>query len=528
MDIKDLIKKRCFYLFSSSMKDKKDEWIEEALISDEKDVYLVLPEVELFLQSWKNVRDMIRKNYYFHGVYQLGSVFQNTMIKLALIHLSKDESQNVMIGIFNGPVYDKKDTKFIKEKMSTGEEFLLPEKYSDVFQEYISYIESWENKRIYIEVAKNDVMELKSISMNEFEVDKCYPHYYTEKAIAVRRFLSNEKIVRLKNVADIFMPHPNRDKAIQGKRITIPDLKYPFESNKVQVKNVSNVVLQKNDIIIPTISTKREIPYLFPGCEEEIYASWNMAVIRCKDILPEYLCLYLFSDTAQQVMDSLPSGATLNRITGATLREMPVILPTLSEQKYKLDYMILIGENVRHYGTPQANRLYSYLEKVNENTKIEEVEKVEDILNIELAHKIKMHNTEQLSVFLSGDLAELNTCFRGKAYKATLILAGSILEAVLIDWLSELHHKNYFEEDYEITDRNGRAKRADLIDYINEIKYIEKPNWMEEASKAHEIRKKRNLVHAKLCLKSDEINEAVCREVIGYLEDVIKTRGVEQ
>ena len=51
---------------------------------------------------------------------------------------------------------------------------------------------------------------------------------------------------------------------------------------------------------------------------------------------------------------------------------------------------------------------------------------------------------------------------------------------------------------------------------------------MEEASKAHEIRKKRNLVHAKLCLKSDEINEAVCREVIGYLEDVIKTRGVEQ
>ena len=107
-------------------------------------------------------------------------------------------------------------------------------------------------------------------------------------------------------------------------------------------------------------------------------------------------------------------------------------------------------------------------------------------------------------------------------------MAGSILEAVLIDWLSELHHRDYFEEDYEVTDRNGRTKRADLIDYINEIKYIEKHYWMEEASKAHEIRKKRNLVHAKLCLKSDEINEGVCREVIGYLEDVIKTRGVEQ
>ena len=34
-------------------------------------------------------------------------------------------------------------------------------------------------------------------------------------------------------------------------------------------------------------------------------------------------------------------------------------------------------------------------------------------------------------------LKELNICFKNKAYKAALILAGSILEAVLIDWLSE-------------------------------------------------------------------------------------------
>jgi hypothetical protein len=48
---------------------------------------------------------------------------------------------------------------------------------------------------------------------------------------------------------------------------------------------------------------------------------------------------------------------------------------------------------------------------------------------------------------------------------------------------------------------------------------------MEEADKAHFIRQKRNLVHAKLCLKSEEINEMVCREVIDYLNDVLKTRG---
>ena len=79
-----------------------------------------------------------------------------------------------------------------------------------------------------------------------------------------------------------------------------------------------------------------------------------------------------------------------------------------------------------------------------------------------------------------------------------------------------------------VTDRNGRTKRADLIDYINEIKYIERPHWIDEANKAHEIRKKRNLVHAKLGINSDETNEETCRMVIDYLRDVIKTRGVEE
>ena len=85
-----------------------------------------------------------------------------------------------------------------------------------------------------------------------------------------------------------------------------------------------------------------------------------------------------------------------------------------------------------------------------------------------------------------------------------------------------------FEEDYMVTDRNGRIKRADLIDYINEIKYIERPHWIEGATKAHEIRKKRNLVHAKLGINSDEIDRDTCRMVIDYLRDVIKTRGVEE
>lgn len=51
---------------------------------------------------------------------------------------------------------------------------------------------------------------------------------------------------------------------------------------------------------------------------------------------------------------------------------------------------------------------------------------------------------------------------------------------------------------------------------------------MDEASKAHEIRRKRNLVHAKLGIDSNEINEETCRIVIDYLRDVLKTRGITE
>ena len=65
------------------------------------------------------------------------------------------------------------------------------------------------------------------------------------------------------------------------------------------------------------------------------------------------------------------------------------------------------------------------------------------------------------------------------------------------------------------------------IDFNLIDKIIERPNWIEEAEKAHEIRNKRNLVHAKLCMKSDDVNEETCRQVIEYLKDVLKTRGIQ-
>lgn len=128
------------------------------------------------------------------------------------------------------------------------------------------------------------------------------------------------------------------------------------------------------------------------------------------------------------------------------------------------------------------------------------------------------------------DINELDICYSSGAYKATIILAGSILEAFLLEWLSENDGKNYFEEPYKIKvfKEDGTymwKKREQLNVYIDQIKEIEKPDWMELSEKAHYIRKNRNSVHAKVCLKQEiDINEEICEKVITYLNDIIKSR----
>ena len=48
---------------------------------------------------------------------------------------------------------------------------------------------------------------------------------------------------------------------------------------------------------------------------------------------------------------------------------------------------------------------------------------------------------------LSDDAKELISCLEVGAYKACMILCGSILETILLDWLSELENTNYFVDD---------------------------------------------------------------------------------
>ena len=66
---------------------------------------------------------------------------------------------------------------------------------------------------------------------------------------------------------------------------------------------------------------------------------------------------------------------------------------------------------------------------------------------------------------------------------------------------------------------------AVLKDYINLIRENKKPKWDSEAKLADSIREDRNLVHARLCLRSNtKIDKDKCEKAIKDLDTIIDSR----
>lgn len=195
----------------------------------------------------------------------------------------------------------------------------------------------------------------------------------------------------------------------------------------------------------------------------------------------------------------------------------------ISKDKPSNNFEIEMVKGVSSYA--QRKRIREYLEFLSKLPQTDDILKIKAQLYVSQSKEYK-----QVYELMLNDLNEIKSCLSVKAYKAAIILSGSVLEAFLLDWLSDRDGRDYFEEPYMIEKKGEdgkihREKRSDLSTYIEQIKEIEKPNWMDSSKKAHFIRRKRNNVHAKLCLKEGtEINEETCQKVLDYLVEIIELK----
>ena len=454
--------------------------------------------------------------YTIRGVFDMGRLYGMDKGDFTLVHVfcktnKKEKIGSFKIGIFQYPVYQTKNIKIGEITCLTPED-----EYCEALDKYLRSVEDWVNKNVRPKDSRKYHYEFNPINIKNFDSVRCYPRYYSQKAFKTRQFLATAKTVLLSEVAEILLTKELRISDKTVKRVMTGNLAYPLDVTKLPTGKPTTVKLQKGDIVFPRIGNDKKPLLIDVDLQEDIYAGPFTQVIRCHNMQPEYLYLYITSEVAVDVFESITVSELTGHVLVSDLIRLPIVKPVKDAVTYRHAFENLVLDEERRYTLEETKGGVSDLDSVVS---------IEDLLNLELASKIKVHNEMQLRKFLTDDLKELKVCYEGKAYKATLILAGSILEAVLIDWLSEIDGKNYFEVEYPVSGKY----QAQLIDYIDAIKMIKAPAWMEEARKAHMIREKRNLVHAKLCLKkSMAINDKTCWQVLQYLTEVLKTRGIEQ
>ena len=204
----------------------------------------------------------------------------------------------------------------------------------------------------------------------------------------------------------------------------------------------------------------------------------------------------------------------------------PYYLYCLLSSEFVADYYLDRYDDTK-IPLPLEDCIYFEIEPSKINNK-----KYFDIYMQDINPRLKVYDMINSSNFRTVDaketlkdyLREIKNDIDAGAYYSATIVMGSVLEAFLIDWLSEIDGKNYFKEDYIITDQKyNYQKRADLMDYINIIQK-KRPDWIDGARKATEIRKIRNLVHAKLYIEKGAISQEICYEMLNNLEVIIDNR----
>lgn len=330
----------------------------------------------------------------------------------------------------------------------------------------------------------------------------------------IQELIGQEDLICLGDIAEIRRPHryPGTGKNLGG-------YEYPIDYSKLKEWALTDWQVQKYDIILPH-GNFRMVYMVDEDPKEVIYHKDMSVVLRPNGKLqPEYMYLFLKSQTGQELMSCFTSACGPHTLSVRQVRELYIPLPTLSETEYRRTFEI---EN--HYQLDMA----TYNDLIA-NWQDEERKSIAAVFNSECLDTILQHKANAFVEMVKQDIEELKLCFHAKAYKATLIMAGSVLEAVLLDWLSDIHQKNYFKQDFMVTKINDKGEeyqvRGNLVNYIEAIKHIEAPDWMDGADWSDAIRRKRNLVHAKLGIKTKDINKESCEMVIGYLEKVIQTRA---
>ena len=465
--------------------------------------FLIFPKVVLNSTQKQHLQlqEMIFKSWKIAGIFDLGKILElEASIEFSMLLVQKTQSTKIRFGIFNGTVYSNPRKKQLKNGIFSVK---LPpvsggfQKYTDSIQQILETDETPVSGKDFI------FYETDSEELNN---NKLTPLFYRPDLVESEKNIRSEKWMKLSEIAEIFVPHFINQPT---KVLSVKDFHYPFPESITTSKNGTDLLLKEGDILISSVDTSKSF-LITTTPPDEIRVSKSLYLIRPHSelVTPEYLFLYLKSETAQKYAARHEQGSVIRRITLETLKNFPVVIPSLLTQKQSTELFEKLFLRKSDDPIAEINQFLFTRQKLPQKA-IQKELITEVIANLRESKKVLVGE------ILKSDFQEVEQCLRVKAYKSCLILCGSILEVVLLDWLSEIDQKDYFES-------------SDNIKLYLVIKKLSE-QLGESLEKAQNVRKKRNLVHPKELLKaSSEINDEVCRKVLSDLKDVLYQRGISK
>ena len=166
-------------------------------------------------------------------------------------------------------------------------------------------------------------------------------------------------------------------------------------------------------------------------------------------------------------------GSVIPRIVLKDFRQLPILLPDN-------DTLAKSDELYQRLQTPDSD-----LDKINNLIAgTHDQGRLQDSFLLEELEKLRISKRVIIEKLIKDDLKELKVSIDKGLYKSSMVICGSILEAIILDWLSETEKHDYYRDNAEIS----LSKAITLLKKLGELDY-------EAANAAHNIRTMRNLIH---------------------------------
>lgn len=491
-----------------------DRLVEKLFHDDEKLIDLVIP------VGWTNrvFRQLERTNSPFalSAMVDLGSPFLTISAKFVLLrfeHKIQSVDEIIKISNWKGITCDKRN--------STPNESYpdLPNSYLNNYMDYIHEVENWVNEG---KAKKDSKFDFCEISCSDFDSNHPYPSFYAKQAREIRKYFEDKQTNKLEDVVELLIPHEIKSDET-SKIFSFAAATYPLDIDSLRTGDKTSIQLKTGDIIVGFRGNDASSIYLYNEDDAAaVYAPAVSTVLRPKGISSEYLFLYLTSETIKIILRSLLRGSTLPSVSKSDFLNIPVVAPEKADDFYREEFLI------------SNYKALDYLELTKRRSALISAQKeslglIESILATELITKAKMYLNNNFFEFFKNDVHELERCYEVKAYKATIVLAGCILETLLIDWLSEIDDVDYSDSKeglkVNLENEKRKVKLPTLKDYIDALQHrICFAEYGLLESDFELVRQTRNKVHATNAYNSEAINRQRCEDVIDAVNRIVEGR----